>query len=289
VDAKQAAIDQLKAQLENANITLERQETLLKGPAGQQSNVDTALANQRALAAQVMGAEANLQMSDINLGYTEIAAPIDGKIGRTAVTPGNVVGPSSGVLATIVAQDPMYVIFPISVRTGLELRQRYMNAGGFNAVTLRIRLPDGHIYGQTGKLDFVDNTISTGTDTITLRGTIPNPHLNEGKDNQGTDRELADNEFVQVLLEGVEPIEVLAVPRAAVLSDQQGDYVYVVGADNKALRRTVKLGQSTPAVASVIDGLKEGEMVVSEGLQRVRPGQPVSPAPATPPPAVPPN
>ena len=79
----------------------------------------------------------------------------------------------------------------------------------------------------------------------------------------------------------------LAIPRAAVLSDQQGDYVYVVGADNKAERRPVKLGQSTPSVASVISGLKEGEMVVSEGLQRVRPGQPVAPSPATPAPAAP--
>ena len=88
------------------------------------------------------------------------------------------------------------------------------------------------------------------------------------------------------MVEGVEPIIVLAIPRAAVLSDQQGDYVYVVDAQNKAQRRPIQLGQSTPSTAVVSNGLKEGELVISEGLQRVRPGQTVSPSPATPPPAI---
>ena len=89
-----------------------------------------------------------------------------------------------------------------------------------------------------------------------------------------------------VLLEGVQPITVLAIPRAAVLSDQQGDYVYVVDAQNKAQMRRIQLGQSTPSTAVVTNGLKEGELVISEGLQRVRPGEAVSPGPATPPPAI---
>ena len=99
-------------------------------------------------------------------------------------------------------------------------------------------------------------------------------------------RELFDGEFVTVMQEGVEPITVLAIPRAAVLSDQQGDYVYVVDAQNKAQRRPIQLGQSTPSTAVVTAGLKEGELVISEGLQRVRPGEVVSPGPASPPPAI---
>jgi len=94
-------------------------------------------------------------------------------------------------------------------------------------------------------------------------------------------RELTDNEFVTVLLEGVEPVEVLAIPRSAVLSDQQGDYVFVLGADNKAEQRRIKLGQSTSTIAAVTSGLSEGEKVIVEGLQRVRPGQPVAPGPAS--------
>jgi len=99
-------------------------------------------------------------------------------------------------------------------------------------------------------------------------------------------RELFDGEFVTVMLEGVEPIAVLGIPRAAVLSDQQGDYIYVVDAQNKAQIRRIQLGQSTPTTAVVTSGLSEGELVVSEGLQRVRPGEAVSPGPASPPPAV---
>ena len=102
-------------------------------------------------------------------------------------------------------------------------------------------------------------------------------------------RELFDGEFVTVMIEGVEPITVLAIPRAAVLSDQQGDYVYVVDAQNKAQRRPMQLGQSTPSTAVVSSGLKEGELVISEGLQRVRPDQPVSPGPASPPPTIAPE
>jgi membrane fusion protein, multidrug efflux system len=95
---------------------------------------------------------------------------------------------------------------------------------------------------------------------------------------------LVDGEFVTVLLEGVQPVAVLGIPRAAVLSDQQGDYVYTVDAQSKAQVRRVQLGQSTPSTAVVTNGLAEGELVIAEGLQRVRSGQAVSAGPATPPP-----
>jgi membrane fusion protein (multidrug efflux system) len=279
--SKQAQVAQLQATLDNAKLTAERARILLSGPAGQQSTYDAAIANQRSLEAQVLAAQAQVQASQINLDYTDIRSPIDGKIGRTAVTEGNVVSSGSGVLTTIVSQDPMYVTFPVSVRQGLELRERYATRGGFDAVVIRLRLPDGRLYGQTGKLDFVNNTVTQNTDTFTVRGAIPNPTLHDPSTTGGPVRELIDAEFVTVLLEGVQPVEVLAVPRAAVLSDQQGDYVFVVGPDNKAEQRRVQLGQSTPALASVISGLSAGDKVIAEGLQRVRPGQPVAPGPAS--------
>jgi membrane fusion protein (multidrug efflux system) len=112
---------------------------------------------------------------------------------------------------------------------------------------------------------------------------IPNSIVHEASTTDSSMvRELTDGEFVTVLLEGVQPVEVVAVPRAAVLSDQQGDYVFVVGPDNKAEQRRIQLGQSTPTMASVISGLSPGEKVIVEGLQRVRPGQPVAPGPASP-------
>jgi membrane fusion protein, multidrug efflux system len=279
--SKQAVVAQLQATLENAKLTTDRARTLLGGPAGQQSTYDAAFANQRSLEAQVQSAQAQVQSSQINLDYTDIRSPIDGKIGRTAVTEGNVVNPGSGVLTTIVSQDPMYVLFPVSVRAGLQLRDRYATTGGFNAVVIKIRLPDGRLYDQTGKLDFVDNTVAQSTDTISVRGAIPNPLLHELSATGSSVRELTDGEFVTVMLEGVQPVEVLAIPRSAVLSDQQGDYVFTVGADNKAEQHRIQLGQSTPTIAAVINGLTLGDKVIVEGLQRVRPGQPVSPGPAS--------
>ncbi len=281
VESSKATVDQLKAQHRNAEITLERAQDLLRKQVGPQSNVDTALAAERSLAAQIEGAQAQLHAAEINLGYTEIRAPIDGRITSTSVTEGNVVSPTSGTLATIVSQDPMYVTFSISLRTGLELRSRYASKGGFSAVVIKLRLPNGSIYGQDGKLDYASPTVAENTDTVALRGVISNPVLPGLKAGQPGARELVDGEFITVLLEGVEPITVLAIPRAAVLTDQQGDYVYIVDAQKKAQIRRIQQSQSTPSTAVIISGLKEGEHVISEGLQRVRPGESVSPSPAS--------
>lgn len=279
VEAKEAAVAEAKAQLENADLALFRAQELLRKNSGTQVTADTALAAQRTAAAQLKAAQAQLHQAQINLDYTEIKAPIDGLIGRTSLTVGNVVSPSSGTLATIVSPDPMYVIFPVSVRRVLELRERYADKGGYHAVQIRVRLPNGEIYGQTGKLEFVDIGVAKDTDTLILRGTIPNSRIQTVEEKKLY--ELTDQEFVTVLLEAVEPLKVLAVPRAAILADQQGDYVFVVNDKNVAEQRRVKLGQSTPDVAGVVDGLQPGERVVVEGIQRVRPNLAVSPAPAS--------
>src|SRR5258708_22550284 len=116
-------------------------------------------------------------------------------IGRTAVTDGNVVSPSSGVLTTIVSQDPMYVTFPVPVRQALELRERYVTKGGFNAVERKVRLPNSRIYGQPGKLNFANNTIALTTDTLPVRGVIPNPTLHHPSTPVDPVPELSDVEF----------------------------------------------------------------------------------------------
>jgi membrane fusion protein (multidrug efflux system) len=279
LQAKQATVAQYNAQHQNAAITLGRQRTLLSSPAGQQSAVDLALANQQALQAQILGAQAQLRQSQINLDYTEIRAPIDGKIGRTAVTPGNVVTPNSGTLTTIVSQDPMYVVFPVSVRAALDLNKRYEASGGFAAAVIKIRLSNGQMYDRIGKIDFVDNTVAGNTDTITLRGVLPNPELASAKGPEGATRGLIDGALVTVFVEDAQPVEVLMIPRAAVLSDQAGDYVYVVDAQNTVRQQRVRLGQSAPTMAVVASGLSEGDTVIVEGIQRVRPGVVVSPTP----------
>ena len=285
VQQQEAAVADASSRLANANIQLARAQSLLATPAGQRSNVDDAVANQRSLAAQVQSAQAQLRAAQINLDYTEIRAPVAGKISRTSITVGNVVSPSSGPLASIVSQDPMYVLFPVASRTLAELQKRYADKGGTAAVVVKLRLPDGSIYDHEGKIDYVEPTVSATTDTILIRARIPNPPRHEAAAGQLVERPLVDGAFVNVLVEGVQPVMALGIPRKAVLSDQQGDYVYVVGLGNKVEQRRIQLGQSTPATAVVASGLKEGEMVVSDGIQRVRPGLEVSPGPASPPPA----
>ncbi|MEO8716193.1 MAG: efflux RND transporter periplasmic adaptor subunit [Acetobacteraceae bacterium] len=278
--AKQASVAQAGAQLDNAKLTFERASSLLRTPAGQQAAVDTARATMLSDAAQLRAADAQARQSAITLGYTEIRAPIAGKIGRSAVTPGNVVSPALGTLAMLVGQDPMYVVFPVPVRTLLDLRHAVSGAGGGDeAFRIRLRLPDGTMYPQAGRLDFVDNTVGQGTDTIVLRGSVANPPALGG-------RQLVDGEFVTVLLEGAKPAELLAIPRAAVMTDQRGDYVFALDKDNRVREARVTLGQATPQLASVLSGLKEGEMVVVDGTQKVRPGQVVAPGPSAPPPHV---
>jgi membrane fusion protein (multidrug efflux system) len=285
VRQQEAAVADTTARLANANIQLSRAQSLLNTPAGQRSNVDDAVANQRSLAAQVLSAQAQLKAAQINLDYTEIHAPVAGKISRTSITVGNVVSPSSGPLASIVSQDPMYVLFPVASRTVTELQKRYAGKGGTDAVVVKLRLPDGSLYDRDGKIDYVEPTVSATTDTLLLRARIANPPRSRADAGQPVERPLVDGAFVTVLVEGVQPVMALGIPRKAVLSDQQGDYVYVVGSDNKVEQRRIQLGQSTPVTAVVAGGLKDGEMVVTDGIQRVRPGIEVSPGPASPAPS----
>lgn len=273
-----AAVAEAQAQLQNANLTLGRAQALLATPAGQRVRVDDAVAARSAAAAQLLSAQAQQKQAQINLDYTEIRAPIAGRIGRASVTEGNVVTPNSGALATIVSQDPMYVSFTIPVRVLLDLRARYADRGGLGAVGVRLKLPEGRMYAEVGKLDFIDIDVGQDTDSIALRAHIPNPVLPDDPDHA---RELTAGQFVGVLLEAVKPVQMLVVPRGAVLTDQRGDFVYVVGEGDRAERRAIRLGaQSTPELAVLEEGVREGERVVVEGIQRVRAGASVSPAPA---------
>lgn len=276
VARQQAAVAAAEAELTNSRIQLARARDLVRTQAGTQARVDDATAAERAANAQLLAAQAALRVAAINLGYTDILAPIDGKIGRANVSVGNVVSPTSGVLASIVSQDPMYVSFPVSVRQGSELQARFGARGGPQAVRVRVRLPSGEMYGQAGEIIFVDNQIDRTTDTLLVRARIANPVI-EGA--RAAERRLIDGAFVTATVEGNEPVQAIVIPRAAVLQDQQGSFVFVIGAENRAERRLVRLGRSTAERAVIEGGLQAGERVVAEGLQRVRPGQPVNPQP----------
>lgn len=288
LEQAEANLAAANANLENARVALARARELRQTGAGTQVALDNAQALERTTSANVLAAQAAVRVARISLGYTEISAPIAGQIGRATLAVGNVVGPDTGNLATIVSQDPMRVAFAVSQRTALELRNRFEGRGGPDAVRVRIRTADGRAYSETGRVDFVDNQIDRNTDTILVRALIANP-IRRASDSSTpvTPRELVDGQFVTVYLEGAEPVLSITLPRAAVLQDQQGSFVFIVGEGNVAQRRNVTLGRSSGVTAVIEAGLEGGETVVVEGLQRVRPGQPVNPAAVAPPGAAP--
>ncbi|WP_240791240.1 efflux RND transporter periplasmic adaptor subunit [Roseomonas sp. AR75] len=279
----QAQVAAAEAELNNATIALNRARELVRSQAGTQVRVDDATANQRTAQAQLLGAQAQLRVAQINLGYTEITAPFGGKIGRSNFSPGAVVGPDSGPLATIVSQDPMRVAFPVSLRAGLELRDRYESRGGVEAVQVRIRLANNQIFSETGRIEFIDTQVNRDTDTLLIRARIANPPRSQPGGTGDPERQLIDGMFVTVFVEGVEPVQAVVIPRAAVLQDQGGNYVFTVGAENRAQRTSVTLGRSLADQVVIEGGLQGGETVITQGVQRVRAGQPVQPNPATPP------
>jgi membrane fusion protein (multidrug efflux system) len=273
-DIYQAAVDQAQASLSsaqaterNAALALQRSQELIKTNATPQATVDQNVANQATAAAAVRSAEAALEQAKINLAFTEIRAPIDGRIGLANVSVGNFVNQASGTLATIVSQDPIYVLFPASMQQVLDYRQRLATTpdAGANPV-VRVTLPNSQEYPHAGAVNFLDIQANQGADTLTVRAEFPNP-----------DGWLVSGQVVNVTVEAGEPRQALAIPQAALQIDQSGSYVLVVAADDKVERRGVKLGPVEGADITVEQGLKPGERVIVQGIQKVRPGQVVTP------------
>ncbi|MDB5594244.1 MAG: efflux transporter, subunit [Hyphomicrobiales bacterium] len=268
VQQAQGALDRSIATHQLALLQLDRAEELLRRKAGTVVDRDKAQAEEQRAKATVLSDQGNLQTAKINLGYTEIAAPITGRIGRTSVTKGNVVGPDSGPLTVIVSQDPMHVTFPVSQREFLRNPDSSKAIDPKN-IKVRIQFSDGTTYNQVGQIDFVDVTVDRTTDTVIARASMPNP--------SGI---LTDGQLVRVLLESGAPDRKLVVRQSALIADQGGIYVFIVQ-DGKAVVKRVKLGAEAGTEVIVDDGLAEGDQVIVEGLQNVKAGTPVRATPAT--------
>jgi membrane fusion protein (multidrug efflux system) len=265
VEQAQGALERAEAAKTLAAIQLQRAEELLAKQAGTAVQRDQAAAGDSQAAGAVLSARANLDTAKINLGYTSIASPINGRIGMTNVTAGNVVGPDSGVLATIVSEDPIYVTFPVSQREFMRVTgdaKRHLDNVGASLI-----FADGATYGQTGKIDFVDVKVNRSTDTITLRAVFPNP-----------DGVLRDGQLVRAQMANDKAKSAVVVPQSALLADKDGVYVFVVE-DGKAAVRRIKTGAEAGNDVVVESGLSQGDMVIVEGLTNVRPGAPVTASP----------
>ncbi len=271
VDQALANVAAAKAQEVNAQLTYNRTAELVKNQNASQATLDSNKASLDVAHANVLQNEAALTQAKENLGYTDVIAPVDGRIGRTTYTKGNLVGPTSDVLATIVSQDPIYVQFPVSVRQLEEVRaSRRQQDGRLIKIEILIRLPSGAEYPHPGVWNYTDPQVDQQTDTVTMRATLPNP-----------ERLLIDGQFATVEVRERQEQQRLVVPQAALQTDQAGNYVLVVGKDNKVEQRRIKAGANQETDVVVEQGLQQGESVIVDGVQKVRPGQTVNPTPAS--------
>lgn len=261
----QAALAQRQAQVaaaiatqENAAASLLRYKTLESKQIASEATLDLKIAEEKRAAASIKEADAAKNQAEIQLSYTRITAPISGRVGRSAVDPGNLVGPESGVLVTLVYTDKMYVLFPVTQAQLIDARR---TGGKPENLTIRAKLADGSLLKESGKIDFVDVKVDARTDGQIVRAIFPNP-----------DGVLTDGQTVRLVIERKDPDEHLTIPVAAVSTDQAGPYVFVVTADGTAHQRRLKLGISRDGRIAITDGLKEGENVVVQGLQKVRDG-----------------
>jgi membrane fusion protein (multidrug efflux system) len=266
VEQARATLAKAKATEVNAKLQLDRGHELLRNNNIPQATVDQRAADEAAAQAGVLEAQAQLDQAQINLGYTEIRSPIDGRIGLAAFTEGNLVQPSSGKLATIVSQDPVYVLFQASERDVLEYKRKILESPDKKPqATIRIKLPNGSVYPHPAVNNFLDVQVDPSTDTVTVRAKVVNPELL-----------LIPGGIIGVSVERSEPQPALTVPQSAVLVDQAGRYVLVVDEAKKVEQRRITTGVEQGRDVVVTQGLKEGELVIVEGIQKVRPGQVVA-------------
>ncbi len=270
VTQREADLTKAVADEQNARAQLARGMELVKQKNIAQSEVDKLQAAQSIAKAGIAQAQAALDAAKLDLNYTRILAPVAGRIGLSKYSVGTLVGPASGTLATIVSSNPIDVKFPVTQRELLQAR-RDIEAGGGDPskVVVLARLSDDSLYEHQGKLNFIDVTTDRGTDSVTLRAVFPNP--------KGI---LVDGQYVGVLVQDDTPTLAILVPQSALQLDQQGTFVLIVAADQKAQLRRIQTGPSVGADVVVRAGLTAGELVITEGLQKVRPGILVTAAPA---------
>ena len=258
VDQQAANLAKAKATEVNANLQLQRSQVLVKNQNVPQATVDQLEAAEQAAQADVLQGQALLEQAQINLRYTEIHSPIDGRIGLASFTVGNLVGPSSGRLATIVSQDPIYVTFQATEADVIEYKRRVAASADKNPhVTIHIKLPDGKIYPHPGLTNFLDVQVEAETDTVVVRAQLPNP-----------DGVLIPGGIVGVIVEREAPHPSLVVPQSAVQLDQAGRYVMVVDEAKKVELRRITTGSGRARTSSCRTASKKENSSSSRGFRK---------------------
>lgn len=258
-----ANVKNLKAQLVYAEKQLARAAELVKKDYIAKAQYDQILSQRDALRAQLASAQASLNDANRNLGYTNVKSPVNGKVGIINVTVGNYVSPTSGALTTINSTNPIYVTFPIESADFQALAVADKSNNKNRKVELIMN--GGTKYSKLGVQDFQDNKVDQTTGTVTMRATFDNPN-----------NELIHGEFVTVKLYSNNPVEVPVAPVTAVLENQAGKYVYKLDDKNLPQLVYVKTGEQNGDNWIIKEGLQKGDRIVTEGLQKVIPGKPVT-------------
>lgn len=258
-----ANLTKMEADAKNAKLNLERALELRKTGNISQATLDAREAENSIAKGQVLQAQAALNLAKLDLSYTSIKAPFTGKIGLADYSAGEYL-PVNTTLATIVSTDPMNVLFSVSERELLSMQNAGILKTGGDNLAISLIMGDSSVYRYGGQINFTDVVVDDSTDTIKMRAVFPNPS-----------KQLVSGQFVSVLLEYDSPVEKIVIPQAAVMSSVASKYVYVVDAQNKIVNKPVKVSVEQGKDIVVLDGLEVGERVVTNGLQKVRPGQEV--------------
>ncbi|MCB1131533.1 MAG: efflux RND transporter periplasmic adaptor subunit [Verrucomicrobiae bacterium] len=273
-EASKAALAKAEANLVPVQLKAERYSQLRDDDAVSQQDLDDIVASQKLAEAEIASAKANLEAARINLEYTQVTAPISGRIGRALVTEGALVGQGEATHMAVIQQiDSLYVNFTQSANELLAL-QRSFAAGrasapdAATAATIRVVMEDGNEYPHPGRLLFSDLTVDPGSGQVMLRAELPNP-----------DKLLLPGLFVRVRIEQALLADAVLLPQQAVVRAASGDTVQVVDGQGKVSPRSVKVVSSQGDHWVITGGLNTGEQVVVDGFQKIRPGVPVKPVP----------
>ncbi len=264
VASAKAALAQAKAALKKAELDHTRGKNLLPRGSISQSEFDALTAALLGARAELEAANAQLKLAEVNLSYTQIRAPFSGRISDTKMSTGDLVSPSSGVLTTLVSLDPVHTSFSVSERERLAMGMDQVKGDGSaesNRVEVQLELENGQFFEHLGKLDFLGNRIDTKTGTIAMRALVPNP-----------EQKLLPGQHIKVNLRDKNTKDVIVIPRRAVQTDLEGDFVMVMAEGNVAERRNVELGPQVEQGIIIREGLDQEDTVITQGLQRVRNG-----------------
>ena len=262
-----AELEKAKAEHLKEKLNLKRIRSLRKKRTVSQAELDNAIASEKMMAAEIAVHQAELRSAQLNLSYTEIKAPIAGRIGRSEFSVGDLVNKQSVPLTTIVALDPIYVYWEVSEGIPLAYRKRmHFEIGKTNLKIIpRLRFTDDSFYDHQGQVDFIDNRVNPETGTQRVRAIFPNP-----------DKILVPGQYITIVIQIGESEERLVIPQAAVQAKKSGYFVLAVDDDNVTSVKPVKLGDRHGIYWIIEEGLAEGETIIYQGIQKVRPGSVVN-------------